>query len=247
MRQVIYIPAVHVIGVEWSSEALDDAFTNGDPVLKDILQQIRQEQREETQKYWERVKGYLDQEQLNSETMRVYSEGTFLPLDGELPIIKEMAVGGSPHFQVVLNLLEKGAKYEPAESEDMFWYQVRLSGLIPKVIHSRDRAAETEGDMGVRIKEQREKLWNRLRILEEKTSKDRDSEIATRVNQTLQDGETGILILGSAHRVSQFLDKDIGFKPLRGELVELTNGDTGKRKVIASVEGDSAVSTEGKS
>ena len=151
--------------------------------------------------------------------------------------LRLLADRGSIHLGIVLDLLNDGAKYEPTESEELIEYHCKVIELVPRIWRSKNRADWFGDERGALISKQRENLLQRFELLSMQTVIKRDFIIAAKINQTLRDGETGVLILGANHRTSRFLDNDIVFRPLREDLLEFIGGDSGKNEVQTEIEG----------
>lgn len=97
----------------------------------------------------------------------------------EKEIIGEIASTGSPNHLLLLDLIGMGATLMGTEDAKLLL-----------------------AEYGIHTKSDRD---NRSRELLGK----RDRHIASRINSTLLEGETGLLFIGLAHNVTPFLDEDI--------------------------------------
>lgn len=237
VRKIIYIPAWHV-AAEMGDEGASAALAGYD--IKDI--------RERGIAYWEWVKELLEEEPLDIPKTRVYSESAMLPEQEMRPIFQKMADRGSLHSQIVLDLLHRGAKYEVIEDLELNIKRSRVGDIQEKTSNKLQLLWERyQKEPSKELDQSLSHFWDRRvkfsSISHELTTSD-DKDIASHINQSLQEGETGILILGADHRVSSWLDQDIIFQPLREKLVELTNGDSGKNEVNPSTEKEIRTSGE---
>jgi len=127
------------------------------------------------------------------EKVRIYQDG--LPAGGEtaLRIVEEVAEKGSANYQLVRELLERGARIEKTEEASLLQEEYRLIQRIVSAPEgpARDRARRIYGRRS------------------EALLAERDRFIAKRVDETLADEEVGLLFIGSAHRVSSYLPADI--------------------------------------
>lgn len=230
MRRIIYIPAWHVAAETGDSQVASAKLSGYD--IKDI------QKRGIT--YWEWVKELLEKEPLDPPKTRVYSEGAVLSEKEMRPILQKMADKGSFHMGITLDLLDKGAKYEPIEDFDLRDKQGRAMDAEEKTASKilpiwEQYQKEPSEELERRLLH----YWNRrvkISSLDHQLVTAIDKGIAFCINQSLQEGETGILILGADHRVSPWLDQDIKFQPLKEELVELTDGDSGKNEINPQIE-----------
>lgn len=141
--------------------------------------------------FWEHVRRYL----LGLEVQRlvIYQDG--LPAGGELGrrIVAEAARRGSKNYQVILDLLERGAQLRQTEDPSLLLLEhANLSSALS--------AAPGTGE---RYRAAREALLRR-----------RDAFIARMVNETLRPDEIGVLFLGANHEVGPLLAPDIVLEPL---------------------------------
>lgn len=135
---------------------------------------------------WHGIETKLSKLNLQYEAVKIYQDG--LPNCGkELEIVEDLAKKGSKNHQLILELVNKGAKLvgteDPALLLEEYKY-IRKKLLVENVATSASGESET--------------------LLEK-----RDEYISHRIDQTLKDGETGILFLGMMHRVDKKLHADI--------------------------------------
>jgi hypothetical protein len=132
---------------------------------------------------------------LQFERTRVYQDG--LPIcDKEENIISDIAGMGSPNFKILMRLKEMGATIMGTESASLLIEEYQQAKLIQKI-----SAASCSSETLTAIEKQKEVSALLL--------KKRDTFIATRIDQTLLSGETGILFLGMLHNPVEFLSSDI--------------------------------------
>jgi len=120
---------------------------------------------------------------------RVYQDG--LPLCGrEHEIVRDLALQGSRNYQLLTELVRRGATLMGTESPELMVAEYRR-------VQSLVQAAEREAPDTVveKLKSEGEELLRR-----------RDTFIANRIETTLEEGETGLLFLGLLHRVDELLD-----------------------------------------
>jgi len=150
-------------------------------------------------KIWTEIERVLDGLALNFAKVRLYQDG--LPVCGrEAEIVAELARAGNRNHQLLRRLMEKGATLMGTESGDLL---VQEYQLVKHTLTSRAPKAAA--------------LAAQRRALSESLLKRRDQFIADRINETLKEGETGILFMGMLHAVERFLPKDIKvIYPLQG-------------------------------
>lgn len=132
-------------------------------------------------RYWQQISRELDLMGLDWSRAKVYHDS--LPVGGSegLELVRDLAARGSPDFRLVQQLVAKGATLVATEDPQLL---VREYELL--------RAARPcpRGDLD--------------RLLEA-----RDRYMAARIAETLGAGETGVLFVGAAHRVTSFLPADV--------------------------------------
>lgn len=123
--------------------------------------------------------------------VKVYQDG--LPVCGkEEQIVRDLASRGSLNHQLVAQLMDRGARLVGTESPELLLREYRL---VKSQLEAGTK--ESAGEAG-RAKR------NTLTTLHE-----RDRFIARRIEETLADGETGILFMGLAHEVHRYLPGSI--------------------------------------
>ncbi len=130
------------------------------------------------------LQGWQERNEIVHARTRLYQDG--LPVcEWEEKIVREMASAGSRNHQLLLQLHEGGAMLMGTESPQLLLEEYQLV---------------------------KESLQSGNQLLLEKSQtilQRRDQFIATRINDTLQPGETGILFLGLLHSVEPYLAADI--------------------------------------
>jgi hypothetical protein len=138
---------------------------------------------------WEEIERTIETLPFPSGKVRLYQDG--LPVCGmEDKIVSELAEAGSRNHKLLLRLQARGASIMGTESAELLVeeYKQVVGGLNPHKAEGRMRGSEAGGHT----------LLMR-----------RDRYIASRINQSLCPGETGILFLGMLHAVERYLDPDI--------------------------------------
>jgi hypothetical protein len=129
---------------------------------------------------------------LSYEKVRLYQDG--LPVSRrKAKIVTEMAKAGSLNHRLLLQLMERGATIMGTESPELL---IQEYELVKQTLCGSDTM-------------QTAKAVAYQNALSESLLKRRGQYIADRINSTLHIGETGILFLGIAHFLGDWLDKDI--------------------------------------
>ncbi len=231
MRRLIYIPIVHSSADMGSmSESLEQVYR------KKYGRQKWIQRTKTVQKIWREIEKKISFLPLDYAKVKIYQDG--LPKCGrELEIAKSAAAGGSKNYQLVLDLVEKGAQLIGTEDPNLLiqeYHQLRntldnLQGSPashpPSADASlRDSAAfqhsASKRHSGERNKERnrRAKLPKKRKLPQSHSASEtavetfvsqRDKYISIRINETLKDGETGFLFVGVVHKVNEMLPSDI--------------------------------------
>jgi hypothetical protein len=187
MRTLIYIPIIHT---QADMGALAGA------IRRLSIEKLGHREWERSVKaidqLWIGIHETIEKLDLPYSQVRLYQDG--LPNCGrEVQIVTDLANAGSPNHQLLLYLMEKGATLMGTESPDFLLEEYQL---VQQVL-SAQGLGEAE-----RVQARQESLSHSL--LER-----RDRYISERINETLREGETGILFLGMLHSLEEKIAKDI--------------------------------------
>lgn len=192
MRRLIYIPIIHTDADMGSLASALDQSTAA----------LCGEERWERHKamashFWQMVSDYL--ETLDAKNLKVYQDG--FVSDGDLgkKIIEEGVRRGSKNYEIILNLLNRGA--EIVSTEDMALLQEEY-GYISRIMKAKTPS-------------QRRLAYKEYESRKSQLTMERDSFIARAINETLEDGEVGLLFIGAYHDVVPHLAKDIAVEQLK--------------------------------
>lgn len=150
------------------------------------------------ERIWKEIRALLDSRDLDYAKVRIYQDG--LPDCGrETEIITELAKAGSLNYQLLLDLIEKGATVMGTESPDLLVEEYQLiKQSFPQ------NSGKALGSLGQEKAELSRSLLTR-----------RDKYIADRINQTLSRGEVGVVFIGMLHSLQQYLAPDIQVRPIQ--------------------------------
>jgi hypothetical protein len=186
MRRLYLVPIIHMSADMGSiAPALDKGAA--DTLGPELLQRHR----DTVSGFWDSLDRFFGS--LGVKDFKVYQDG--LVVDGEegLKIVKEGIKHGSKNYQLVGELLKRGAVL--TKTEDLPLVK-REYGYLTKIAYSKS------------LKE-REVAALRYRLAQSRLLRQRDSYIAQRINATLREGETGILFIGANHDVAPGVARDI--------------------------------------
>jgi len=142
-------------------------------------------------KIWTEIEAAIEALPLSFDRVRLYQDG--LPVCGrEAEIVTELAQAGSRNHQLLLRLMAQGAVLMGTESGDLLVqeYQSAKQSLTTRPPRAAGVAAAN-------------RAWSAALLQR------RDQFMAQRINDTLKDGETGILFLGMLHSLEQYLNPDV--------------------------------------
>jgi len=192
MRRLIYIPIIHT-DADMGSLASE---------LEQSTAAVCGEERWERHKatashFWQMVSDYLGT--LDAKSLKVYQDG--FVSDGDLgkKIIEEGVRRGSKNYEIILNLVKRGA--EIVATEDMALLQEEY-GHISRIIKAKTPS-------------QRVLAYKEYESRKSQLTMERDRFIARTVNETLEDGELGLLFIGAYHDVIPHLARDIMVEQLK--------------------------------
>jgi len=168
-------------------------------------------------KFWESIADYFAT--VDTSTLKIYQDG--LPADGALgrKIVEEAAKRGSKNHQIILSLMARGAEISKTEDPSLLQEEYEY---ITRLTRSRSIPEKTIASA-------------RYKLRKNQLTKERDKFVAKTIDETLKEGETGVLFMGSYHNIFPYLPKDIVVKQLknRGKINayfrELVSGGEGKK------------------
>ena len=139
-----------------------------------------------TEKLWDEIERVVRSLPITP-GLRIYQDG--LPVCGrESEIASDLAQSGSRNHQLLLWLQERGAALMGTESAELL---VEEFELAQAAVLSKTATKARSDTVGVAVLEKRDRF------------------IASRINDTLRPGETGLLFLGMLHSVQPYLERDI--------------------------------------
>ena len=139
--------------------------------------------------FWQGIRNKVFDLNLDYPNTRLYQDG--LPVCGkEMAIIEELVKMGSRNYQILMELIQLGAKLEGTEDPKL---------LLEEYAYLKNASADLD----------KPEVKRRYQRLAKSILQKRDSYIAQRIDKTLREGETGLLFIGIAHRVNEKLSEDI--------------------------------------
>lgn len=186
MRKLIYVPIIH------TEADLGSLATSIEERAKAIVGEANwQKHKEDVDLYWQEIYAYWTKETLPG--LKIFQDG--MPVDGPVGenIVKSLAYNGSMNYKIIEELLNKGATLIKTEDAEL----LKEEYFLTRELANSDPAATSLNALA-RYK------WHKEKLL-----KARDAYIASRIDENLKDGETGVCFLGADHRLLSRLPKDI--------------------------------------
>ena len=184
MRRLRYIPVIHT-GVEMGSLY----GTLKDEYIRRFGTQKWEEHNRIIEDFWQGIRNKVFDLDLNYQNTRLYQDG--LPVCGkEMDLVQELVKMGSRNHQILMELIQLGAKLEGTEDPKL---------LLEEYDYLKKASADLD-------KHQAKKRYQRLA---KSILLKRDLYIGQRIDKTLQEGETGLLFIGITHKVNEKLPKGI--------------------------------------
>ena len=188
MRKLVYVRIVHTAA---------DMGSLGEELILVAISKIGKEKWEENQKliekFWDELEMEIFQLNLDLEHTRIYQDG--LPCEGEMgmKIVLNTAKLGSKNYQIIKKIVAKGARIVATENPELL---IEERNLLLEILKDSSTAEKEEA---------KQRYVARKDILLEQ----RDAYIASRINNTLENEEMGILFIGAEHNVIPKLAHDI--------------------------------------
>lgn len=186
MRKLLYVPIAH---------SMADMGSKAEPLKQRFVEQLGlgkwSEHQALIEELWQGIRDRLLAQGLRWEKVRLYQDG--LPVCGrELEIVRRVAAQGSRNYELVLELIGKGARLEGTEEPELLRREYELaSAVVSADEETRTRARDQYAEEGPKI------------------LKARDEFIGRRIDQTLRDGEVGVLFVGVLHEVDRCLPRNV--------------------------------------
>ena len=192
MRTLIYVPIIHT-NADLGSLSSEIAERGIAAVGKETWARHQ----ETVAGFWRAVREYCDG--IQAMGVKIYQDG--MVADGRLGrrIVEDTAAAGSPNYQLVLNLLDRGACLVKTEKFDLVKREYDKLMAMAR--------AKTMGSRLIAVA--------RYKLIKTILLRRRDAFIAGRIEETLQPGETGILFIGALHKVAKRLAPDIQIEEIK--------------------------------
>jgi hypothetical protein len=165
--------------------------------IKGVGEEVWKKHVDTIEGFWNSLKRYFDMLEVSG--FKLYQDGLVANGEMGLKIVEEGLKSGSKNYEIISRLIQKDAVL--VKTEDL--------ALVKK---ERDHFIDL-----TKAKTKREQLTSYLKYKLSKNHllKKRDRFIAERINETLKEGETGILFIGAYHNIIPMLDKDIRINEIK--------------------------------
>ena len=186
MRELIYVPVIHV----------ESDLGSIAPVIDKRSAEVCGRERWEKHKktvatFWDVIEEFF--KKLDAAGLKIYQDGLMAEGKLGLKIIREGARQGSRNHQIVLGMIERGGVIRKTEDIELLKEEY---ARILKLAQSKSLWERTTAYIGYR--------FHKDRLMEK-----RDKFIATTINETLKEEETGVLFIGAFHDVIPHLANEI--------------------------------------
>jgi hypothetical protein len=205
VRQLIHVPILH-------SPA--DMGTMGEKLVAAYIERFGRRHWEEylaaIEGFWRNVRAELERLDLDYRQVDLYQDG--LPVCGrEMEIVRKAGATGSENYQLLLDLLAKGATLMGTEDPSLLLQEYHN---IKTAVEGNPKDADKQADANVglpvgAVGPSMKKSSGKPRVAVNPTLANRDAYIGRRIDETLRPGRTGILFLGMTHNVESYLPADI--------------------------------------
>ena len=192
MRTLLYVPIIHT-SADLGSLA-GDVTKRG---IADLGEDVWKEHQRTVEGLWDAISHYFDS--MNVSGMKIYQDG--MVAEGEIgeKIVEEGLNLGSRNYQLVSKLLKRGAILVKTEDFNL----VKIE---------RDRLLAITQAKSIT---QKIIAFIRYKLIKKRLLSKRDNYIAKRIDETLNNGATGIIFIGAYHNIKKRLPKDIQIKEIK--------------------------------
>ena len=192
MRTLIYVPIVHT-SADLGSLAKEVAKRG----IADLGEEIWKEHRRTVDGFWDALIDYF--ESIDVSGIKIYQDGMVAEDEIGQKIVEEGLKAGSRNYELVSSLLKRGA----------FLVKTEDFKLVKK---EHDRLLEITQATTIIAKFL---SFIRYKLIKNTLLNKRDSFIVRRINETLNQGEKGVLFIGAYHNIKRRLPKNIQIREIK--------------------------------
>lgn len=158
---------------------------------ENLGEKIWRKHRDTIEGFWDSIERYI--KSIEVKNCKIYQDGMIADGEAAEKIVEEAIKQGSKNYQIVSSLMKKGAKLMMTED---FALVKKERDLLIKMSSAKTKV----GKMSSYLK---------YKVLKNDLLKKRDKFITKRINETLKDGDVGILFIGAYHNIGAGLLKNI--------------------------------------
>jgi len=192
MRKLLYVPVIHT----------ESDLGSAAPAIGRHSASLFGEKRWARHKatvsaFWQRVADYLSH--IEAADLKIYQDGLLAGGDLGRRIVEEGARRGSKNYEIILNLMKRGAEVRTTED----------AGLLKQEYEHISRLTQAKSPA------QRTRAYIEYESHKDRLTNERDRFVARTINETLAEGEVGILFMGAYHDIISHLALDIVVEQLK--------------------------------
>lgn len=192
MRTLLYVPIIHT-SADLGSLA-KDVTKRG---IADLGEEFWKRHERTVEGFWNAIIKYFELVEVFS--FKIYQDG--MVAEGEIgqKIVEEGLRSGSKNYELISGLLKQGAIL--VKTEDFRLVKEERDKLLA-LTQAKSITQKSIALIGYKLVKNR--LLNK-----------RDEFIAKRIDETLKDGETGVIFIGACHNIKRYLPKNIQIKEIK--------------------------------
>jgi len=186
VRKLLYVPVIHM-----ESDLGSEAAIIAEKSASWIGKEKWGKHKETIARFWESIADYFAS--VDCSNLKIYQDG--LPADGTLGrrIVEEAARRGSRNHQIVLRLMSRGAEIRKTEDPSLLKEEYEYITALTRPTSPVKKAM----------------IQAKYKLRKSHLTAERDKFVAKRIADTLNEGETGVLFIGSYHNILPYIPKDI--------------------------------------
>jgi len=192
MRTLIYIPIIHTSA---DLGSLAEYVTKKG--IADLGEDVWKGHRRAVEGFWDAILHFFDSVDVSG--IKIYQDGMVAEGEVSQKIVEEGVKSGSKNYELISRLLQKGAILVKTEDFNL-------------VREERDRLLAITQAKSI---SQKIIAFIRYELTKNILLNKRDRFIAKRIDETLNQDETGIIFIGAYHNIKKRLPKDIKIKEIK--------------------------------
>lgn len=208
MRKLILVPVIH------SSLELGRLRKGIEAKAISIYgKKMRRYFRKIVSSYWDLINGFFKHISVD----RVYQDALIASGELGMKIVEDNAAKDIMNYRIILKLVKRGAELMKTEDKELVLKEYRYWQLYAELLELKKKFGK-DFKLAADQEEIKKKIQEFKGFDKDSLIKNRDEYIASRINETLKDGEVGVLFIGVEHNVIPKLASDI-------EVIQLKDRD----------------------